>query len=93
MLKKKELLYALYDNKEQDTLYALAYSEEQLKEITNQYTSGVWFEYDLIRDKFLENERPYEKDVKFPKNVKKEKFDDKLEDGGWLLGKKHYDLR
>ena len=60
--------YCLYDNVDQDNLLAMAYSEEQLKEVTKYYASGVWFEFDNVFDNnIILNERKYSKKVRFPK--------------------------
>lgn len=81
-----EKCYCLYDSKDQNKLYALAYSEEQLKEVTQQYSSGFWFEYDYVSEKFLENERPYKKKYVFPdKPVEpKEKYEADKKEFKWI---------
>jgi len=38
--------YLLYNNEEQSKLLTTAPTEEKLKEETEFYTDGVWFEYD-----------------------------------------------
>ena len=63
-----EKTYCLYDDINQTTLFAMAYSEEQLKEVTKYYTSGVWFEYDdTVDSNMVLNERKFSKRVRFPK--------------------------
>ena len=62
-MKKKLIYYSLYSNKEQDNLIAMAYSEEELKELCLEYNKGVLFEYDVQERKGhldnLINERLY----------------------------------
>lgn len=70
---EKKLMWNLYKNEDQDILYACAYSEDEIKKISEYYSSGIWYEYDLIDDKFLVNERSYTKKVKFPKKPKERK--------------------
>lgn len=73
--------YCLYNNKEQDNLHAMAYSEKQLKEVTKHYASGVWFEYDNVKDNnLILNERKYAKKVKFPKEPLERKSLKEIED-------------
>lgn len=64
----ENICYCLYIDKEQTELLAMAYSKEQLLEETQYYSKGYWFEYDLINNKFLENERILKKQPKFPEN-------------------------
>ena len=52
----ENIVYCLYNNKEQENLLAMAYNKNQLKEETQFYDKGIWFKYDLIDDKFLINE-------------------------------------
>ena len=65
-MKKKNSCYCLYTDKKQTNLLAMAYSEEQVIEETQYYSDGVWFIYDYIENKFLENEKIYKKKIVFP---------------------------
>lgn len=66
--------YSLYSNKEQNELYACAYSLTELKEVSLEYTSGVWFVYDVeSREGHIDtllNERLYKGIPKFGKETK-----------------------
>lgn len=64
--------YCLYDNKEQDNLLTMAYSEEEVKEESKFYSSGVWFVGDnTIDSNMVLNERRYKKRIKFPDKPEK----------------------
>lgn len=86
--------YCLYDDKDQTTLIAMAYSEEQLKEETKYYSSGVWFEYDNVIDSnYILNERKYSKRVRFPKEpLKREMYGEEMENK-YALNSKIGDIR
>jgi hypothetical protein len=76
--------YLLYSNKEQHNLLALAESKEQLKEVSLEYTEGVWFEYDVIEKEdhsdTLINEKLYKGKPKFATEpIEKEVVEDKIE--------------
>lgn len=74
--------YALYTDEDQKELLAMAYSKEQFKEVSLNYTGGTWFEYDVeIREGHLDilyNERLYTGQSKFTKEIVKEKEEEKL---------------
>lgn len=93
---KKLIYYSLYSNKEQDSLIAMAYSKEQLKEVSLEYSSGVWFEYDVIKKEghldTLINERLYKGRPKFAKNLI-EKIEKEMETEEKLLHSGIGDLR
>jgi hypothetical protein len=61
--------YSLYNNESQDKLLACASSEEKIKEVSEFYATGVWFEYDDINN-ILHNERLYGGKVSFPETPK-----------------------
>jgi hypothetical protein len=69
--------YLLYTNENQNSLIAIAHSEEQLHEISKEHKEGVWFEYDVLEKKehldTLLNERLFSSDVSFAKKTKKKK--------------------
>lgn len=64
-----KLIYCLYNNKSDKQLLALAYSKEELKQVSLEYTEGAWFEFDVEvtkeRSTLLWNERTYKGRVKF----------------------------
>ena len=66
MRNKENKVYSLYNNKEQEKLLAMAYSEEQIHEESKFYSEGVWFEADYVDNKFIENEKIYKKKIEFP---------------------------
>ena len=81
-MEKETKYYALYTDKDQTSLLAMAYDKEQLKEESLLYTGGTWFEYDVeFREghiDLMENERLYKGKPKFAKEVvKEEKEEDK----------------
>lgn len=59
--------WLLYDSEKQSNLLVAVKTEEEIKHMSQFFTSGVWFEYDIKNDYLLLNERLYEKKVKFPK--------------------------
>lgn len=71
----ENIVYCLYNNKEQENLLAMAYDKNQLKEETQFYDKGIWFKYNLIDDKFLINEEIMKR-IRFPKNPKKRENND-----------------
>ena len=95
-MKKKLIYYSLYSNKEQDNLIAMAYSEEDLKELCSENTEGVLFEYDVEQKEghldTLLNERLYKGKLKLTKKIKeKKKIEDK--EGELMLNSEIGDLR
>jgi len=72
---ENKLHWNLYSDKEQTRLLACAEDEEQIKIESQYYSGGYWFEYDeSISERgtiFLNNERQYNKKVKFPKEPQK----------------------
>lgn len=77
--------YSLYENKDQKKLLAAAYSKEELKEVSLEYTGGTWFEYDVEIEEgktdLMYNERLYKGRPKFAAeiNIKEETKDDEDE--------------
>lgn len=62
--------YVLYNNKEQSKLLTTANSPEKLKNETEFYSEGFWFEYDRKEESnLIENEKEM-KGIKFPKEPK-----------------------
>lgn len=98
-MKKDTINYALYDNKDQDNLLTFANSKEELKEKSLEYTSGVWFQYDVwVREgqsDQLFNEKLYNGKPKFAKEpVNRYKKDEKeKEKDGLFLHSNIGDLR
>lgn len=85
MAKKKENVYLLYTNEEQEKLLAAAYSVDHLKEVTQYYTGGTWFEYDAVGDRSIVNERLFSEKVKFPKKAKPiENYDPENTNMKWI---------
>lgn len=41
-------VYLLYSDKEKTDLLAVAETEEQRDEITQEYTEGFWYQYDMV---------------------------------------------
>lgn len=70
--------YCLYTDELQTRLLAIAESKEQIKEETQYYSDGCWFEYNLVDDKFLVDEKILRR-YKFPKEAK-ERPELRLED-------------
>lgn len=90
-----EKTYCLYDDKNQTELIAMAYSLEQLKDVTKYYSSGVWFEYDNTLDNnMLLNERKYAKRVVFPKEpLELKSFNETAKEDKFKLNSKMGDVR
>jgi hypothetical protein len=61
--------FSLYTNQAQDKLLACTRFEEKIAEISEFYSTGVWFEYDDVNN-ILHNERLYKGKVKFPEQPK-----------------------
>jgi hypothetical protein len=82
-MRKDTKNYLLYSNKDQEKLYAIAHSKEEIKEVSSLYTEGVWFEYDVeIKEghaDVLFNEKLYKGRPKFADEpiVKEEKKEEK----------------
>lgn len=72
-LEKKN--YLLYTNKNQENLLAFAESKDEIKEVSQSYTGGTWFEYDVeVKEGHLDillNEKSYKGKPKFAKEVEK----------------------
>ena len=75
-----EKRYSLYSNKEQDELYACAYSLKDLKEVSLEYTEGVWFVYDVEQKEghidTLLNEKQYKGKIVFATEIIKIKSEE-----------------
>jgi len=79
-----EKYYLLYDNKNQTKLLATANSLENLKNETEYYSEGTWFEYDQkINSNLLENEKEM-KGIKFPKEPKERLKKEWKNEKNWL---------
>jgi hypothetical protein len=78
-----EKYYLLYNNEDQDKLLAAASSEQQIKDESQFYTDGVWFEYDDDNGNLL-NEKKYRKKVKFPNEPLKRERIREVKSSGWL---------
>jgi len=79
-----EKYYLLYDNKNQTKLLATANSLENLKNETEYYSEGIWFEYDQkINSNLLENEKEM-KGIKFPKEPKERLKKEWKNEKNWL---------
>lgn len=62
--------YLLYNNKQQEKFLSMAASEENMKEESEYYITGVWFSYDSKDgSNLLENEKEI-KNTFFPKEPK-----------------------
>jgi len=67
--------YCLYNNKEQETLLAMTYEEDGIKDESKYYSEGVWFEYDNVLDSnSIINERKYKKKINFSKEPEQRGF-------------------
>jgi len=79
-----EKRYSLYSNKEQDELYACAYSLKELKEVSLEYTNGVWFVYDVEKREghidTLLNEKQYKGKIIFATEIKKKEKEENSEE-------------
>lgn len=67
--------YLLYADPTQTELLAAAYSLEQAKEVSLEYSEGQWFSYDLKNDKDLINEHKLK--LKFGERKIEEKEEEK----------------
>lgn len=74
--------YLLYSDPEQTKLLAQAYSLDQAKEVSLEYTEGQWFSYSVKNEKELINERKVNLEFgKERKVIEKEELD-----SNWKLG-------
>ena len=78
---KKDKNYLLYADKEQTKLLAQAYSLQEAKETSLEYTEGHWFSYEDINN-VLENERKV--NIKFGAAEKEKEI--YVDDTEWSLG-------
>jgi len=62
--------YLLYNNKAQEKLLSSANSEDKLKEETNYYSGGTWFEYDIVDGSNVLLNEKVKSGIKFPKQPK-----------------------
>ena len=98
-MKEKKKNYLLYINENQDSLIAIAHSEDELHEISKDYENGVWFEYDVLEKKdhldTLLNERLFSSEVNFAKKIRKKKKpkEEKEEKEEIMLNSEMGDLR
>jgi hypothetical protein len=82
MIKNNDKNYLLYDTEDQNQLLATAKNKEEILEESLNFTGGTWFEYDLVKDNQLINEKLYKgKGYNFTKEIKIEK---ERETNNWL---------
>lgn len=90
-MEKEELRYCLYNNKEDKKPLRMAYSKDELKQVSLEYTDGAWYEYDVevseAGSTLLWNERPYKGRITFGTEeevaaLKKEKEEIRKRGGG-----------
>ncbi len=97
MKKNLEKTYGLYKDNKQSEYYACANTLNEIKEVSSEYLSGVWFVYDVEkRDGHIDtllNEKQYKGKVTFAKELKIKKTEEELEEEKYVLRDSIGDLR
>lgn len=66
---EENVIYTLYNNKKDKNLLAFAYSKDQIKDVSLEFTEGVWYKHDVEVTQegttLLWNEKEFKTKVRF----------------------------